>query len=117
MSEQAVIAGIAFDLADIMTAGGWRVEYASERTPFGLAESLALYGSMKNGKPRKSPSIVFSFDPGEWIFDASREKIVRHWIGPRIKPWTLRGDKLQTKTWADGAKALSAFIAAAGPAS
>ncbi len=114
MSEAAVIAGLAADLADLLSAKGWRAEYAGEATPFGMAESLSLFGALKNGKPRRTPSIVFSFDPGEWIAVADGETVARQWIGPRAKPWTLRGDKLPTRTWADGAKAIIAFMAAAG---
>lgn len=114
MNPPRILETLAEVFAEELAAKGWRVETSADMTPYGLAETLHLYAALKSGKTRRTPSITLTCEPGEWIAVADNGQIDRQWIGPRFRPWSLRGEKLKTQTWADAEKAALAFFTIVG---
>jgi hypothetical protein len=100
---------------------GWHIE--RDTKTFQIADSheqhcehLFLYSHFKNGKLRKSPDIELSFEALTWDVFADSETPEN--IRKRVRPWTIRARKKQTKNYGNLDKAADLFLdwAVTGPA-
>jgi hypothetical protein len=56
-------------------------------------DELQLFGYFKNGKRRKTPSHVLSFEPftADAVFDPETEIVQHQNVKPRVRPWGFDG--------------------------
>ena len=77
-------------------------------------EHLSLYSHFKNGKIRKTPDIVLSFEAltsdGINIIFSSDSINAEEVIKERVRPWGIRAKKEQTKTYGSLDKASEQFL-------
>jgi len=77
-------------------------------------ESLGLHKIGKRGKLLKSPVIAISFEAFHYEYVAGDDGTVEQRKGgPRLRPWCVRANGLQTRTWGFAEPATAAFVEAA----
>lgn len=104
-------------LCDVLTkyhedleSKGWAVEIMDDEN----GESLLLFKRFKNGKLRKNPSVIFSYEHTAYDIVAMPDGTIgKANPRPRARPWSVRGGET-TNTWGSLSRALPTFLIAAG---
>lgn len=74
-----------------LEAAGWRIEFAEDRGDF-PTKTISIFGSFKNGKPRKTPSVQLEWSQFAWdIADVGSGEIEKINKRPRVRPFSVRG--------------------------
>lgn len=96
-----------------LEAAGWRVEFSEDSGEFPM-KTIAVFGSFKNGKPRKTPSLQLEWSQFAWDAVATPSgEVERANIRPRVRPFSVRG-KGETVTFAGLERAMHEFLTRAG---
>ena len=107
------------DKREFLESLGWQVKNNTEKYQIAdsreqYCEYLSLYSHFKNGKIRKTPDIVLSFEAltsdGINIIFSSDSINAEEVIKERVRPWGIRAKKEQTKTYGSLDKASEQFL-------